>query len=129
MLEIDLLSPVPVYEQILLQIRAAITGGELALGASLPPIRQLASDLEVNPATVAKAYQILEKDGIIRTAGRRGTFVHTEAGSNLRDSLVKDASGEMRDLVRKWTGRGLERRDLKGIFEMAMKHEGKRETA
>ena len=113
----------------MLQIRAAITGGELALGASLPPIRQLASDLDVNPATVAKAYQILEKDGIIRTAGRRGTFVHTEAGPNLRDSLFKDASGEMRDLVRKWIGRGLDRRDLKDIFERAMKQDGKKETA
>lgn len=128
MLEIDLHSPVPVYEQILLQIRSAITGGELALGASLPPIRQLAADLEVNPATVAKAYQLLERDGIVRTAGRRGTFVHAEAGPNLRDSLVKEASGEVRDMVRKWIDRGLEPRDLEGIFGMAMKHEGKKET-
>lgn len=128
MLEIDLHSPIPVYEQILLQIRAAITGGDLALGASLPPIRQLAADLEVNPATVAKAYQMLEKDGIVQTAGRRGTFVHAEAGPNLRDSLVKEASGETRDLVRKWIERGLERRDLKVIFELAMQLDQKKET-
>ena len=116
MLEIDDLSPTPVYEQIVLQIRSAIAGGTLAMAAPLPPIRQLAIDLEVNPATVAKAYQMLERDGIIRTAGRRGTFVHSEAGPNLDDSLRKDATQEAGNLARKWLGRGLAHRDLKAIF-------------
>lgn len=116
MLQIDDLSPTPVYEQIVLQIRGAIAGGALALGAPLPPIRQLALDLEVNPATVAKAYQMLERDGIIRTAGRRGTFVHADAAPNLEDSLRKEAAQEARNLAQKWLERGLPHRDLKAIF-------------
>jgi GntR family transcriptional regulator len=116
MLEIDDRSPTPVYQQIVLQIRGAIAGGALSRGAPLPPIRQLAIDLEVNPATVAKAYQMLERDGIIRTAGRRGTFVHADAGPNLEDSLRKEAAQQARDLAQKWLERGLAHRDLKAIF-------------
>jgi GntR family transcriptional regulator len=116
MIEIDAQSPVPTYEQILLQIRAAIATKTLAKGDPLPPIRQLAQDLEVNPATVAKAYQILEKDGIIRTAGRKGTFVHANAGPNLKETNDKEAAGQIRDLIAFWRERGMALRELKEIF-------------
>ncbi len=121
MIEIDARSPLPVYEQIVLQIRKAISEGVLAIGDPLPPIRQLALDLEVNPATVAKAYLILDKDGIIHTAGRRGTFVHAKAKPNLKETLHTAATEQVRELIAYWRGRGLSEMELKEIFNRNLK--------
>lgn len=97
-------------------IRKAISEEVLTVGDPLPPIRQLALDLEVNPATVAKAYQILDKDGIIQTAGRRGTFVHARAKPNLKETLHKMAAEQIRELITYWKGRGLGEPELREIF-------------
>lgn len=74
-LEVDLASAVPPYEQIRAQITALARAGALAVGARLPPIRQLAADLGVASGTVARAYRELESDGIVATRGRHGTTV------------------------------------------------------
>jgi GntR family transcriptional regulator len=116
MLEIDASSPVPAYEQIVSRIQLAVADGVLRPGAPLPPIRQLARDLELNPATVAKAYQILEKDGILATAGRKGTFVREDARPKVDESLRNEAGDQIRDLLTRWKARGLALRDLRKLF-------------
>jgi GntR family transcriptional regulator len=72
---LDATSPVPPYEQLRAQVAAAIGTGSLAPGHRLPPIRQLAADLELAPGTVARAYRELETAGLVVTRGRRGTRV------------------------------------------------------
>lgn len=72
---IDASSGTPIYRQITDQVRHAIAGGTLRPGDRLPPVRDLAIDLAVNPNTIAKAYQDLERDGVIETSRGRGTFV------------------------------------------------------
>lgn len=74
-IHVDPASPVPPYAQIRSAIASLIDRGELPGGSRLPTVRQLARDLELSPATVAHAYRELERDGLLRTAGRRGTFV------------------------------------------------------
>ncbi len=74
-LDIDPDAPVPVYEQIRLQVTRMVTSGALPLGARLPTIRQLANDLGLAKGTVAKAYTTLESTGVVRSSGTRGTFV------------------------------------------------------
>ena len=69
---IDVNDARPVYEQIVVQIEHGVRSGALPPGTRLPPIRQLAEDLEINQNTVAKAFQILEASRIVRTLGRRG---------------------------------------------------------
>jgi GntR family transcriptional regulator len=59
---IDIDDPVPQFEQLIEQIKAAITAGVLKPGDALPSIRQLANDLELNSKTVAKAYKLLERE-------------------------------------------------------------------
>jgi GntR family transcriptional regulator len=120
MIEIDSQSPVATYQQIVLQIRGHITAGTLNIGDPLPPIRQMASDLEINPATVAKAYQILEKDGIIQTAGRRGTFVHARALPNLTETMHKEASEQVDALLSYWQGRGMTAKELTKIWNQML---------
>lgn len=73
--EIDDTSPVPPYEQIRSQIATMVSTGVLAVGHRLPPIRQLAADLELSNGTVARAYRELERDGWVVTQGRKGTLV------------------------------------------------------
>lgn len=74
-LVVDLDSGVAPWRQIHDQIAALATSGELAVGARLPSIRQLASDLGLAPGTVARAYRELESAGTLHTARRRGTVV------------------------------------------------------
>lgn len=79
---IDPDSATPPYEQLRLQIAAMIASGRLAAGHRLPPIRQLATDLDLAPGTVARAYRELEAAGQVATDGRRGTRVTTPTADN-----------------------------------------------
>ena len=75
MLTIRLDSPVPIAEQIIGGIRAAIARAELGPGDELPTVRQLAADLGINLNTVARAYRALEESGLVASVRGRGTAV------------------------------------------------------
>lgn len=72
---IDPSSGTPIYRQLVDQVRQAVASGVLKSGDRLPSVRDLAVELAVNPNTVAKAYQELERDGVIETPRGRGSFV------------------------------------------------------
>ena len=78
-------SPVPIYEQILSQVVFAVAAGDLAPGELLPSVRDLSAELVVNPNTVARAYQELERDGVIVTRRGVGMEVAAEAPKACRD--------------------------------------------
>ena len=75
---LDLQSGVPVYRQIIDQVRGGIASGALAVGDQLPTVRQLAVDLSINPNTVARAYRELELGGLLETHQGTGTFISTQ---------------------------------------------------
>lgn len=75
MLSIDLTSRTPIYEQIYSKIIELIVNGTLSENDQLPSVRNLAKDTGVNPNTVAKAYQELERNGIIYSLQGRGSFI------------------------------------------------------
>lgn len=75
MLVIDPASATPPYEQLRVQVIAAVRVGELTPGTRLPTVRRLADDLGLAPNTVARAYRELERDEVIETRGRNGSFV------------------------------------------------------
>lgn len=74
-LALDATSGVPFYRQIILQIEMAIADGRLQTGNQLPTVRGLAVDLQINPNTVARAYNELEIRGIVNTQQGTGTFI------------------------------------------------------
>jgi GntR family transcriptional regulator len=74
-LRLDLRSGVPVYRQIIDQVRAGVASGALKAGDQLPTVRQLAVDLTVNPNTVLRAYRELELGGLLETQQGTGTFI------------------------------------------------------
>ena len=73
---------VPIYLQIVTQVKYLVASGRLAPGEEIPPIRALAEQLLINPNTVARAYLELERAGIVTRRQGSGTYV-TEAGSTL----------------------------------------------
>ncbi len=74
-LALDPTGGVPFYRQIILQVEMAIADGRLRAGSQLPTVRGLAVDLEINPNTVARAYNELEIRGIVNTQQGTGTFI------------------------------------------------------
>ena len=73
---------VPIYLQIVNQVKYLVASGRLAPGEELPPIRDLAKQLTVNPNTVARAYQTLQREGVVTNRRTAGTYV-SDAGSPL----------------------------------------------
>jgi GntR family transcriptional regulator len=73
---------VPIYLQIVNQVKYLVASGRLAPGEELPPIRVLATQLVINPNTVARAYRELERDGVVQKRRTAGTYV-SAAGSPL----------------------------------------------
>jgi GntR family transcriptional regulator len=81
LLEVDLASSVPAFEQIRLQVVAHVAAGRLRPGDHLPTIRALATDLGVAAGTVARAYRELETAGVVSTRRRAGTTVASGVAS------------------------------------------------
>ncbi len=75
LLHVNPSSGVPIYLQIENQVKNAIVAGGLKQGDALPSVRKMAVQLRINPNTVARSYQNLERDGVIRTVPGGGTFV------------------------------------------------------
>lgn len=74
-LEVTTGSAVPIYKQIVDQVRQAVGGGKLSTGEAVPSVRALAKELLINPNTVAKAYSALVRDGVLESRQGRGYFV------------------------------------------------------
>ena len=79
----------PIYLQIESQVKHAVAAGALKQGSALPSVRKLAADLRINPNTVARAYQNLERDGVIRTVPGGGTYVADNVPGLLKAEKVK----------------------------------------
>jgi GntR family transcriptional regulator len=75
---LDLHSGMPVYRQIMDQVRGGVASGALTPGDQLPTVRQLAVDLEINPNTVVRAYRELELGGLLETHQGTGTFISAQ---------------------------------------------------
>ncbi|WP_328971420.1 aminotransferase class I/II-fold pyridoxal phosphate-dependent enzyme [Streptomyces sp. NBC_00239] len=80
-------------------VEQAVGSGELAPGAVLPPMRELAATLGVNPNTVAAAYRTLRERGVIETDGRRGSRVRARPATAPRDAVRVDVLPGVRDLA------------------------------
>jgi len=84
--EINSASRLPIYQQLVQQVREAIARGDLKPQEQLPSVRQLSRDLVVNPNTIARAYTELEREGLLNNRPGRGVFVAVP-----RDELTRDA--------------------------------------
>ncbi len=85
MIKVDTTSFVPIYEQIKKEIVRLVAAGALKPGDPLPSIRDLATEILVNPNTVARAYRELERDGVVSTRQGSGSFVAAGAGGDVEE--------------------------------------------
>ena len=92
-IRIDNSSERPVYQQIIDQVKRDIALGRLGKDEKLPTVRELAGQLAINPNTIAKAYQQMEREGIITTRPGSGAFV-ANLDSNLNNSVKKKLISE-----------------------------------
>ena len=97
---IDIDDSVPLFAQLMGQIKEAVLSDQISPGDALPSIRQLANDLDVNNKTVAKAYRLLERDSVIQTKGYRGTYVHPDAKTNSTVDLSAAVVARLSETVR-----------------------------
>jgi GntR family transcriptional regulator len=80
---------VPIYLQIVNQVKYLVAAGRLAPGEEVPPIRALAEQLVVNPNTVAKAYHELEREGVVTKKHGSGTYISDNGSPLARRERVK----------------------------------------
>jgi GntR family transcriptional regulator len=119
-LTVDPRSGVPIYLQIIEQIKRSIALGVLQAGEQLPTVKQLAVDLTVNPNTVARAYRDLERDDVIETAPGRGSFVRAD-GATDSPKVAAEIGGYALDVaLREAKSVGLSRAEVRGLFETAL---------
>lgn len=92
-------SGVPVYQQIMQQVKSAAASGVLRPGDALPSVRALAEDLRINRNTAARAYSELEAEGVIETRQGAGCFLKANGVSQLRKAVRTDRLAEELDAV------------------------------
>ncbi|NLK69983.1 MAG: GntR family transcriptional regulator [Clostridiales bacterium] len=90
MFDIDIQSRIPIYEQIYNKVIELIIKGILVENAQLPSVRNLSKELNVNPNTVAKAYQELERSKIIYSLSGRGSFVSEIDREKMKERILED---------------------------------------
>ncbi len=88
-------SGVPIYRQLMDQVRALVASGRWAEGDLLPSVRQVAQDLQVNQMTVSKAYSLLERDGVVERVRGLGMRVNQKSPKG----TVKERQSELRPLL------------------------------
>ena len=89
----------PIYEQIVVQIKQAIVAGELTEGEALPSMRLLAKELRISLITTKRAYEELEREGFIVTMTGRGSFVAAKNLDILREELRRRLEAHLADAV------------------------------
>lgn len=117
---IDNRSGVPIYNQICQQIRSAILGGELEADAPLPSIRNLAKDLRISVITTKRAYEELEREGLIYTVAGVGCFVARQNAALLHEQTLRQIESHLREAVRLAAGAGVSRGELDEILDIFM---------
>ena len=99
MLNIDYRDASPIYEQVAGGIEDLIVHGAYAADGQLPSVRQLASELSINPNTIQRAFALLESKGVIYSVKGRGNFVSAD-GTSVRERRLAEISMQLRALAK-----------------------------
>ncbi|MBQ3545034.1 MAG: GntR family transcriptional regulator [Lachnospiraceae bacterium] len=111
-------SGVPIYEQIEAQIKESIIDGTLETGSPLPSIRSLASDLKISVITTKRAYEELEKEGMIYSVPGKGFFVDNPDVQYLEEKRTLGIEDEVGGLIGKAKNAGLTKDEFKDMIDI-----------
>ncbi|MGE5594303.1 MAG: GntR family transcriptional regulator [Betaproteobacteria bacterium] len=113
-------NPVPLYKQIVDQIREKVLSGELAPGESLPSIRQLAEEVGTSVITTKRAYSELEAEGIIVTRAGLGSFVAHLDAERVKAIRMRSLRERLAEIVVDARGSGVTDEELMRLLREAM---------
>ena len=113
-------SGVPIYLQLMEQVRHAVETGALRTGEQLPGIRKVAEELVINPNTVAKAYRELEHEGIVDLRQGAGAFIAGNGSDKSQHDRMRKAVPIIETAIQKLTGMGLNEEEIRRLFESTL---------
>ena len=111
---------VPIYEQIVDQIKMLIRNGELKEHDNLPSVRTLSKELKISALTVKKAYDNLESEGFTVTVHGKGTYVAATNTELLLEEQKKELEADLEQAIQKGRRCGISDEDIKSLFELIL---------
>ena len=111
---------VPIYEQIVDQIKMLIRNGELKENDNLPSVRTLFKELKISALTVKKAYDNLESEGFTVTVHGKGTYVAATNTELLLEEQKKELEADLEQAIQKGRRCGISDEDIKSLFELIL---------
>ena len=111
---------VPIYEQIVDQIKMLIRNGELKENDNLPSVRTLSKELKISALTVKKAYDNLESEGFTVTVHGKGTYVAAINTELLLEEQKKELEADLEQVIQKGRRCGISDEDIKNLFELIL---------
>lgn len=116
-------SMVPIYEQLMEQIKTMILNEELKEDEILPSVRSLAKELKISALTVKKAYDNLEQEGFTVTVHGKGTYVAEGNNAAKSEERRRELETDLENIIQKGKRYGISNEDIRSMFEMIMEDE------
>ena len=113
-------SMVPIYEQVMEQIKALILNGSLKENDVLPSVRTLAKELKISALTVKKAYDYLEQEGFTVTVHGKGTYVAAANRELMLEEQRKEVEAALEMAIQKGRRCGLKDEEIRELFDLIM---------
>ena len=120
LINLDYQTRIPIYEQIVDQIKKLIRKGELKANDSLPSVRALSRELKISALTVKKAYDHLESEGFTVTVHGKGTYVAAVNAELLLEEQKKELEADLERAIQKGRRCGISDEDIKSLFELIL---------
>ena len=113
-------SMIPIYEQLMDQIKAQILSGDLKDNEALPSVRSLSGELKISALTVKKAYDKLEEEGFVTTIHGKGTFVSAVDQSLALEARIKAVEDEFAKAVDRARSVNMTKEEIYGVMEILL---------
>lgn len=115
-------SMIPIYEQIVEQVKSNIISGQLKDGDVLPSVRALSGELKISSLTVKKAYDCLEKEGYTVTVHGKGTYVRSANRELMFEERKRIIEEELEQVIRKGMSWGMQEEEFRTLLELLLRN-------
>lgn len=122
-MRIDVMSKIPIYEQIIGQIEKYVLNGVYSKDEAIPSVRGLSNEISVNPNTIQKAYTALSNEGILFSVPGKGLFISGDAEEKIISKHREDNIKDLTVLLKKLRGFGVEKAEILAIAEKIYEEE------
>ena len=109
---------IPIYTQIVEQVKSQIAAGKLKDNDPLPSVRTLSGELKISALTVKKAYDELESEGFVITVHGKGTYVSGSNSEYIRENQIKEVEGDLRKTIDKAVFYNISKEELQEIWNL-----------